>query len=74
MDYKSKEIELALSYINGELNETQLNFLCVQNNFDLNKIKDLSQELVRYATIMRNVFLGLVFLVVFLFSLWFMRG
>lgn len=43
LNYSQKEIDLAVKYSLGELNDRQLNYWVVQDDLEIEKIKDLSK-------------------------------
>lgn len=59
LQFSIDEADLALRYLSGEVNDTQFNFLIVQNNFDANKIKKIANEFSKVrniANITYNIF------------------
>lgn len=64
-NYSQKEIDLALNYLDGKINDIQLNFLSVQNNIESEKIKKIAQEIKKYSNLIKNI--GKIALVVAVF-------
>lgn len=54
-NYSQKEIDLAINYLDGKINDIQLNFLSVQNDIESEKIKKIAQEIRKYSNLIKNV-------------------
>jgi hypothetical protein len=64
-NYSQKEMDLAIDYLRGDINEIQLNYLSAQNNTEPEKIKKIAQKLKGYSIFIKNMLL--VLLTVFIF-------
>lgn len=60
--YSQKEMDLALKYSLGELNDTQLNYWVVQDNLEVEKIISLAKTIESNAYYFRIIKYVLVFI------------
>lgn len=65
MNYTEKEIELALSYMQGQINDIQLNFLS-KNKIEAEKIKKIAQEITKFDSYLKKSVIFFAILIFFL--------
>lgn len=65
LQFSIDEANLALRYLSGEVNDTQFNFLIVQNNFDENKIKKIANEFSKVRNIVNITYNIFVWSIIF---------
>lgn len=66
MNYTEKEIELALIYMQGQINDIQLNFLSFKNKTEAEKIKKIAQEITKFDSYFKKFIVLFAILICFL--------
>lgn len=59
-EYEREEVDLAMSYLMGKINEIQLNYLCVKDQIDIARVKEVANRLLLRFNRIKNI--GLIVL------------